>query len=514
METFAFTRQLISTKNVQASNLVKEQNTFGELKEEEATASNPKRKLSIWTEWSDPTECESGCLYGESGRLREGSAGLTIYSRSCTDYRMNRMRCFGQNRKYETCVARQCYALQRTTVLEFANQICGRAKEFDNELTGNGLQEMSTDPDDSCKVSCQAKRGPSKTKGWTFPDGTLCRIKGDDPGDESFCVNGRCERFTCDNSTDNLFRLNPDFCPENLIVDNSSEQQVTNSIVQENGRDYKNVDEVEDEHVAEEYYVDKNAKVRRDYQTEATTISSLVYGNNWRQIQEESQAEKLIASQPSSVPMKWEIKSGCHYSCLDSARGVQVLVAPNSASNIQLCHPDSLFCDKIRTTTEYASKLCSRYMMKVRGLSGKGMQISPTVEDPDRSCKISCQDARITHRYYLVNGEQGHFPFGTRCSKSDGRYCIRGRCLEFGIDDMPVVESQLNVNRNLLVPRRRRKRRSFLYYPVVNITEVVDQRLLNDLLADFHLHIRRGGPTFPDGIIDMTSPIYISDEFY
>lgn len=177
VETFAFTRQLISTKNVQASNLVKEQNTFGELKEEEATASNLKRKLSIWTEWSDPTECESGCLYGESGRLREGSAGLTIYSRSCTDYRMNRMRCFGQNRKYETCVARQCYALQRTTVLEFANQICGRAKEFDNELTGNGLQEMSTDPDDSCKVSCQAKRGPSKTKGWTFPDGTLVVLR-------------------------------------------------------------------------------------------------------------------------------------------------------------------------------------------------------------------------------------------------------------------------------------------------------------------------------------------------
>lgn len=481
METFSYTRQLVSTKPGQVSNLVNNHNKYGEMKVE----STSSKKLSIWTDWSEPTDCESGCLYGESGRLREGSAGLSIYTRSCTDYRMNRMKCFGQNRRYETCVARQCYNIQRTTVLEFANQICGRAKEFDSELTGNGLQVISLDPDDSCKVSCQTKNGPAKSKGWTFPDGTLCRVKGNDVDEESFCVNGRCETFTCDNSTNNLFRLNPDFCPQNLIVEGSD--QVTNSILQENGRDYKNVD-------AEEYYVENTtyAKVRRDYSLEATTVSSTIY-SNWR-IQD-SKAEKLISAQSNVSPAKrWEVKSGCHYSCLDSARGVQVLMATNSASNIQLCQPDALFCDNIRTTTEFASNLCSRYMLKVRGLSGKGMQISPTVEDPDRSCKIACQDETITHRYYLVNGEQGHFPFGTKCSKSDGRYCIRGRCLEFGIDDMPVLESQLNVNRNILVPyySAKRRKRSFLFYPMVNITEVVDQRLLNDLLSDFHLHIQRG----------------------
>lgn len=482
MESFSFTRQLISTVG-QISNLVTHHNKYGEMKEESASS----KKLSIWTDWSAPTDCESGCLYGESGRLREGSAGLAIYTRSCTDYRMNRMKCFGQNRRFETCVARQCYNIQRTTVLEFANQICGRAKEFDSELTGNGLQVISTDPDDSCKVSCQAKSGPTTSKGWTFPDGTLCRVKGNDIDDESFCVNGRCETFTCDNSTNNLFRLNPDFCPQNLVVEGS--EQVTNSILQENGRDYKNME-------AEEYYVENTtyAKVRRDYSGEATTASSSMY-SNWR-IQD-TKAERLISAQSNIPPSKkWEVKSGCHYSCLASARGVQVLMSPNSASSIKLCQPDTLFCDNIKTTTEFASNLCSRYMLKVRGLSGKGMQISPTVEDPDRSCKIACQDEMLTHRYYLVNGEQGHFPFGTKCSKSDGRYCIRGRCLEFGIDDMPVLESQLNVNRNILAPyyssNRRRKRRSFLFYPMVNITEVVDQRLLNDLLSDFHLHIQRG----------------------
>lgn len=503
MESFSFTRQLVSTKNGQVSNLVSDHsNNYGEIKEESLNT----KKLSIWTDWSDPTECESGCLYGESGRLREGSTGLSTSTRSCTDYRSNRKRCFGQNRKYETCMARQCFNLQRTSILEFANQICNRAKEFDSELTGNGLQVVSSDPDDSCKVSCQAKSGPAKSKGWTFPDGTSCRVKGNDVDDESFCVNGRCETFTCENSTNNLFRLNPDYCPQNQILEGS--EQVTNSIVQENGRDYNNMDDVE------EYYVENTtyAKVRRDYNTDATTMSTPMY-NSWR-IQD-TKAEKLVSAQ-SSVPVTWEVKSGCHYSCLDSAKGVQVLVASNSASNIKLCQPDSLFCDKLRTTTEFASNLCSRYMMKVRGLSGKGMQISPTVEDPDRSCKIACQDEFITHRYYLVNGEQGHYPFGTKCSKSDGRYCIRGRCLEFGIDDMPVLESKINVNRNILVPYYavKRRKRSFLYYPNVNITEAVDQRLLNDLLADFHLHIQRGGNNLNDGLIDMNSPIYINDDFY
>lgn len=483
VESISFTRQLISTKNAQISNLVADHSKYGELKEDLTL----NKKLSIWTDWSDPTECESGCLYGESGRLREGSSGLTIYTRSCTDYRMNRRKCFGQNRKYETCVARQCYNLQRTTVLEFANQICSRAKEFDSELTGNGLQEVSSDPDDSCKVFCQARTGPSKSKGWTFPDGTICRIKGNDFDDESFCVNGRCEKFTCDNSTNNLFRLNPDFCPQNLVVEGS--EQVTNSIIQENGRDYKNAD-------AEEYYIETtttNAPIRREFSDEASSAPVTTY-SAWKV--KDPRAEKLISA-PSEIP--WEIKSGCHYSCLEAAKGVQVLVASkSSATNIQLCAPDSLFCEKIRTTTEFASNLCSRYMRKVRGLSGKGMQISPTVEDPDRSCKIACQDELITHRYYLVNGDQGHFPFGTKCSKSDGRYCIRGRCLEFGIDDMPVLESQIKVNRNIVAPKYSyRRKRSFLYYPVVNITELVDQRLLNDLLADYSYQLQRGRLQMP-----------------
>lgn len=41
----------------------------------------------LWSNWSEPTECESGCLYGESGRLREGSSGLRMFTRKCLDFK-------------------------------------------------------------------------------------------------------------------------------------------------------------------------------------------------------------------------------------------------------------------------------------------------------------------------------------------------------------------------------------------------------------------------------------------
>ncbi len=78
---------------------------------------------------------------------------------------------------------------------------------------------------------------------------------------------------------------------------------------------------------------------------------------------------------------------------------------------------------------EYADKLCFKYQTKVRGLSGNGMQILPSVKDPDRGCKVACQDEFLRHRFYFVNGEQGFFPFGTKCSTSENRYCVNGKCL-------------------------------------------------------------------------------------
>jgi hypothetical protein len=100
-------------------------------------------KPSLWGNWGSPTDCESGCLYGESGRLKEGSVGLKIHSRTCLDYRASK-KCAGSDKKYETCTTNQCYSVPRLTILEFANQVCNRAKEFDNEMVGDGVQQVAS----------------------------------------------------------------------------------------------------------------------------------------------------------------------------------------------------------------------------------------------------------------------------------------------------------------------------------------------------------------------------------
>lgn len=144
-----------------------------------------------WSSWSDSTPCESGCLFGESGRLREGSSGLKIYSRKCLS---QKSKCNGANRRFESCSnTNQCLNVTRTTVLEFAAQICSRAMTVDLDLNGIGNQKVGNDPEESCKVFCSTHLGELKTRGWIFPDGTVCKNRNSDLDDTLFCVNGRCE---------------------------------------------------------------------------------------------------------------------------------------------------------------------------------------------------------------------------------------------------------------------------------------------------------------------------------
>ena len=133
-----------------------------------------------------------------------------------------------------------------------------------------------------------------------------------------------------------------------------------------------------------------------------------------------------------------------------------------------------------------------KYQMKVRGLSGRGMQIAPSMDDPDRSCRVACQDKFIAHRFYLVNGEQGFFPFGINCSfktGDDNRYCVNGRCLKFGTDDTPVSGVFLN-NFNLGRAKRSVSGRSRRHYTSVqeqNFTEHVSKEYLNRLIKSIDL---------------------------
>lgn len=55
-----------------------------------------------------------------------------------------------------------------------------------------------------------------------------------------------------------------------------------------------------------------------------------------------------------------------------------------------------------------------------------------SAEDMDRSCRLACQDQTVQHRFYIVNGEVGWFPFGTDCARGDPdrrAFCLSGKCL-------------------------------------------------------------------------------------
>lgn len=86
----------------------------------------------------------------------------------------------------------KCYNIPRTTILEFANQICERARKFDKDILSEGIQRLDESPHNSCKVYCRTKSG-SKTKSWIFPDGTTCRHMNSVIDGTYYCVNGNCE---------------------------------------------------------------------------------------------------------------------------------------------------------------------------------------------------------------------------------------------------------------------------------------------------------------------------------
>ncbi|XP_055379928.1 uncharacterized protein LOC129611040 [Condylostylus longicornis] len=542
-------------------------------------------KPAIWSEWSHPTECASGCLYGPSGRLREGSTGLRIFTRTCLDYKR---RCSGQNRKYETCVAKQCYTIDKTTIQEFATQICERATKFDNDIIGHGLQILGDNAEDSCKVFCKTKINSTKSRSWTFPDGTTCQNKKFAPSDIGYCINGRCERFSCDNSTNNLYKVEPKFCPQNTLlkaddIKSSNNNEIynkinSNNIYKDNERDYKSIMMKVNENYKHFNNNNNDNKINNsNYNTNQKSntednlsreilrnsnsnykANSYNYENKYRNPHETSSALsknninkksdtstsysrwKYESDQPVQEPParirlqimenEWMVKSGCHFSCMDRAKGVQVVQSKtNHTNNIQLCSPRIKPCDKLQTTTEFAKNICSRYKLKVRGLSGFGMQIAPSEKDPDRSCKVACQDERLRHRFYLVNGEYGLFPFGTKCSGNGERYCISGKCLEFGPNLIPLTESYMNLSlfrrrrkrdltniaklddTNKELAKLRREKRNYIYFMPIIIRENVTQQFIDKIIDNLSFEVKNLiDESISNDHIKFDDPIHIS----
>lgn len=67
--------------------------------------------------------------------------------------------CRGSDHRYRTCFAEQCGNVQKTTIQNFADQICLRAREVDSELLGTGLQRISSDCELLIKFAIQTING-------------------------------------------------------------------------------------------------------------------------------------------------------------------------------------------------------------------------------------------------------------------------------------------------------------------------------------------------------------------
>ncbi|KAJ8924447.1 hypothetical protein NQ315_007244 [Exocentrus adspersus] len=397
-----------------------------------------------WSKWKSFSDCASGCLFGEEGRLRSGSTGIMVSERVCNNPRPqgDGAECGGPSTKYSTCTAQQCLNVPRLTIREFSEQICGRARDVDKDLTGSGMQKISSDPEEACLVWCQKRSGGTKSRGWTFPDGTACQTRKNRYGKASYCIKGRCEEFTCDPYDETAFALSPDMCP-----------------------------------------IDKD-------DNEIT----------WRTTLRRREAT-----------VRWKSASGCHYNCISPGSGIRLVVTKGKygKSSIQLCQPDKYGCGRVKSPFQHASIVCTKYKERVRRLSGLGMQISPSVEDPDRPCRIACQDDTISHRFYLVNGEEGWFPFGTDCSKGSSEkkaYCVSGKCLEFGPDDTPLSESEFTL------PLLSRSRRSLENINGTTVTAKLDEEELEQIVQGLNQTL--SGTTQTNGTdrfdIDLSNPIHVN----
>ena len=86
---------------------------------------------------------------------------------------------------------------------------------------------------------CKTKANGTRSRNWTFPDGTTCRSKLYKYNDIAYCIAGRCERFSCDNSDVNYYKIDSIFCgnreqnyASNSVESHSAENRRHSSVVQ------------------------------------------------------------------------------------------------------------------------------------------------------------------------------------------------------------------------------------------------------------------------------------------
>ncbi|GBP35802.1 A disintegrin and metalloproteinase with thrombospondin motifs 18 [Eumeta japonica] len=353
------------------------------------------------------------------------STGVAVATRRCNRSRHeNGGYCPGHDKKYQSCDAQQCHKVPRMTVRDFVDQICLRAREVDPDLIGTGVQRIESD---DVSGACAV---------WCHTRGGGYKSRGWSLPDGTacsrsrpmFCISGNCQKFSCSSGVDSEFSLRPGDCEWEAL----------------------------------------------QLQT-ATPHPSAVTKGQWRR----------------AAGSQWRPASGCHYHCITGGAGIR-LVRGSSQVNIQLCHPDikraDMGCTQRKSPYQYATMVCTKYKDRVRRLSGLGMQISPVLDEPDRPCRIACQDEGVQHRFYLVNGQEGWFPLGTACGKQNSSYCISGKCLEFGPDNTPLSETVYTLpllSSNSTFWRSRHKRS--LQHDRITVKATLNQEHLAAIIATLNL---------------------------
>jgi hypothetical protein len=61
------------------------------------------------------------------------------------------------------------------------------------------LHLLNISVEEACTVWCYKRSGGSKSRGWTFPDGTACQSHRSRYGKSMYCISGRCEVRSTEN---------------------------------------------------------------------------------------------------------------------------------------------------------------------------------------------------------------------------------------------------------------------------------------------------------------------------
>ena len=85
----------------------------------------------------------------------------------------------------------QCMSVRKQSVADHARSTCEAASREDSSLLPYGDTSALLEHDNpgaACSVSCYSQAMARVSRGLTFPDGTLCRVKGRAEESLSFCI--------------------------------------------------------------------------------------------------------------------------------------------------------------------------------------------------------------------------------------------------------------------------------------------------------------------------------------